>query len=289
MGLITFNSNVADGTIENADFVIPGAVLNGATGFYCDNTQGIAAKNLGDKVYFRAYVQLDDDSYVYSNMASYSPMKYAYTVLNGNYGDDMKALVAAMLNYGAAAQVYFNHNTDALVNADMTDAHKALVEAYNSSMIAPVVKADSSKSTNFVNNGGFSRRYPSISFESAFSINYFFAPAYSVDGDITLYYWTTADYNSVSKLTTANVTGSVVATAGSEYEAAVKGIAAKDLDSTIYVAAVYKSGSTTYCSGVLAYSIGAYCLDRITNGSASMQNFASATAVYGHYAKQYFS
>jgi hypothetical protein len=194
-----------------------------------------------------------------------------------------------MLNYGAAAQVYFNHNTDNLVNADMTDAHKALIKAYSSDMIAPVVKADSAKAVNFVNNGGFSRRYPSISFESAFSINYFFVPAYAVDGDVTLYYWSNADYNSVDVLTVENATGSVVATAGSEYEAAVKGIAAKELDSTIYVVAVYESNGTAYCSGVLAYSIGAYCLDRITNGSATMQNFATATAVYGYYAKAYFA
>jgi hypothetical protein len=171
----------------------------------------------------------------------------------------------------------------------MTDAHKALVDAYREDMIAPVVKADSAKTANFVNNGGFSRRYPSISFESAFSINYFFAPAYSVDGDITLYYWTAADYNSADVLTTANATGSVLATAGTEYKAAVKGIAAKNLDGTIYVAAVYTSNGTTYGSGVLAYSIGAYCLNRIDNGSVTMQSFAAATAVYGYYAKAYFA
>ena len=289
MGLITFTSEVADGTVENADAVIPGAVLNDATGFYSVHTNGISAKNLGDEIYFRVYIELPDGSYVYSKMVHYSPKTYAYTVLNGNYSSNMKSLVAAMLNYGAAAQVYFGHNTDALINADMTDAHKAHAEDYNSSMIAPVVKADSAKAVNFAGNGGFSRRYPSISFESAFCINYFFAPAYAVEGDITLYYWTAADYNGADVLTVENATGSVVATSGSEYEAAVKGIAAKDLDSTIYVAAVYKSGSTICCSGVLAYSIGAYCLDRITNGSAAMQGFAAATAVYGYYAKAYFA
>ena len=286
MGMITFSGSVEDGNIHNAEAVIPGTTLNG--GFYCARTEGIAAKKLGDAVYFRIYAKLADGSYIYSPMASYSPKKYAYSVLNGNYGDDMKALVVAMLNYGSEAQNYFSYNTDALVNADLTAEQKALVEAYRADMVNPVVKADSAKTGNFVNNGGFSRRYPAVSFEGAFCINYFFTPANPVDGNLVLYYWNQAAYNSADVLTTDNATGALLMMGDSERQADVTGIAAKDLDGTVYVAAVYTSGGTTYCSGVLAYSIGAYCTDRIANGSATMQTFAAATAVYGYYAKSYF-
>lgn len=61
----------------------------------------------------------------------------------------------------------------------------------------------------------------------------------------------------------------------------IGGIAAKDLDSTYYVAAVYESGGVRYSTGVLAYSVGAFCA---SNGSA----LAQAIAVYGSYAKAYF-
>ena len=72
------------------------------------------------------------------------------------------------------------------------------------------------------------------------------------------------------------------------YTTAVSGIAAKNLEDTLYVAAVYSDGSSTYCSGVLAYSIGSYCtIQASSNGS--MKAFASAAAVYGYYARCYFT
>ena len=71
------------------------------------------------------------------------------------------------------------------------------------------------------------------------------------------------------------------------YETVVRGIAAKDLDQTVYVAAGYVSGGTSYCTGVLAYSIGSYCVSQAATADA-ISPFAQATAVYGYYAKQYF-
>ena len=288
MGLITFTQAVADGTVDNADAVIPGATLSG-NGFYRVRTEGIAAKNLGDEIYFRIYAKLADGSYVYSRMVNYSAKTYAYSVVNGNYAERLKTLVVSMLNYGAAAQTYFGYKTDALVNANLTAEQQALAKGYSADMVMPVVKADSSKVGVFANTGGFDRRYPTVSFESAFAINYFFTPSSTPDGEMNLYYWNQAAYENADVLTSDNATGCVTMTGGAEYSAVVRGIAARDLDSTVYVAAVYESGGVSYCSGVLAYSIGAYCVDRAANGSVAMQSFAAATAVYGHYAKAYFS
>jgi hypothetical protein len=74
----------------------------------------------------------------------------------------------------------------------------------------------------------------------------------------------------------------------SAYQAAVESIAAKDLDQTIYVAAVYSDGTATYCSGVLAYSIGSYCVSQAAKTGDDISGLAAATAVYGYYAKIYF-
>ncbi len=49
---------------------------------------------------------------------SYTVAQYADTIMNGEYSDEVKALVTHMLNYGAAAQVYFGVNTDAPANKD---------------------------------------------------------------------------------------------------------------------------------------------------------------------------
>ena len=50
----------------------------------------------------------------------YSVRGYADTILSGNYGDEVKAMVKQMLNYGAAAQTYFKYNTGALANSGIT-------------------------------------------------------------------------------------------------------------------------------------------------------------------------
>ncbi len=289
MGLITFNSENVGGTVFDADDVIPGAVYNGT--HYIVRTNGIPARMMGDTIYFKVYAKLADGSYVYSDMYNYSAKMYAQQQLNGS-NDSVKPLVVAMLNYGAAAQQYFGYNTDDLMNAGLTVQQQALVSPYNSGMIAEVSGADSSKVGAFVNNGGFSSLYPTVSFKGAFAINYYAVPAYILDTDLTLYYWDADTYNSVSELTTENATGSkkMYSTAtADEYMAQYSGIAAKGIGDTVYVAVVYESEGITYCSGVIAYSLGSYCKGLAENAASSAQSLAAATAVYGHYAKNYFA
>lgn len=290
MGLLTFYTEAEDGTVANADEVISGVLYDAGSSLYKVSSNGIPAKKLGDKVYFKIYAELDDGSYVYSDMFSYSGVDYALDRLANSDSAKMKSLVVAMLNYGAAAQQYFGYKTDALANACLTAEQKALAADFSRDMIADIAKADSAKIGSFVRTDGFSSRRPSVSFESAFSINYFFTPCKTVDGNMTMYYWDLETYNSVDVLTAENATGSVIMTkVGNQYKASYNGIAAKEIDETVYVAGVYQSNGVTCCTGVLSYNLGAYCLDRIDNGSTSMQALASATAVYGYYAKEYFA
>ncbi len=48
---------------------------------------------------------------------TYSVREYAEYILNGEYSDETKNLVKAMLTYGAASQTYFDYQADTLVNA----------------------------------------------------------------------------------------------------------------------------------------------------------------------------
>jgi hypothetical protein len=112
---------------------------------------------------------------------------------------------------------------------------------------------------------------------------------YVPDGDITLYYWNAASYNKAGVLTAANATGSLKMSGSGtgEYRADITGIAAKSLSDAVYVAAVYENNGTTWTSGVLGYSIGAYCASQASKGG-DVAALAKATAVYGYHAKQYF-
>ncbi len=284
MGLVTFSTKLTNGTVADAVDVIPGYINSGST--YMVQSNGIPAKNLGDALYFKVYAKLSDGSYVYSAIAGYHAVAYANTVLNNaSSSAKAKALVVAMLNYGAAAQTYFEYKTDALMNASLTTAQQALVKVYDESMVADVVKADTAKAGMFVMNGGYSNIWPTVSFEGAFAINFYFTPNKTVGSTPVLYYWDAETYNSVSTLTVNNATGKITMTKdGNNYGAAIEGIAAKDMDTTIYVAGVYTSNGIPCPTSIISYSLGQYC-----KTVAVSDAFGAATAVYGYYAKAYFA
>lgn len=58
---------------------------------------------------------------------TYSVAEYAYQLFDESEEiTSTEALVAAMLNYGAHSQLYFDYNTDILANYDLADSYKAL-------------------------------------------------------------------------------------------------------------------------------------------------------------------
>ena len=289
MGMITYSYKSDVVSVETAEHRIPGAAYIESSGRYLATSQGIHAKYLGDTVYLAVYAELKDGSFVYTILAPYSPVDYATNQIKNSTNVQLKQLCAAMLNYGAEAQLFFGHNTSALANASLTDEQKALPEAYRADMVAAVPAASAAKQGEFANNKGFAKRTPSISFEGAFCINYFFTPNYAPVDGITMYYWNEADYNAVEVLTTENASGSFKMNGSGvgQYNGSIEGIAAKALSEAVYVAAVYSDGTTTWTSGVLGYSIGSYCSSQASKGAA-VSNLAMATAVYGYQAKQYF-
>ena len=289
MGMITYKNKVTEWNVETADYVIPGANFDAGSGRYYSSSQGIHAKYLADTLYLACYAKLADGTYVYTKLAPYSPITYANNQLKNSTNTALKQLVVSMLNYGAEAQLYFGHNVTNLANSALTAEQKALPEAYRADMTGTVPSASAAKQGIFASNKGFSARKPAISFEGAFCINYFFTPAYAPVDGITLYYWNEADYNAASVLTVENASGSLKmeGTGVGQYRGDIEGISAKSLSQAVYVAAVYSDGTTTWTSGVLGYSIGAYCSSQASKGG-DVAALAMATAVYGYHAKQYF-
>ena len=290
-GMLVFYEAPIAADIAAADEVYTDSVYAEALGWYMNTTTGIAAKRMGDSRYYAAYVKLADGSYVYSGLNEYSPKKYAYNMLGkSDTSEKQKILCVAMLNYGAAAQEYFGYNADALINAALTAEQKAMVAAYDASFFAGAVAADSSKTGNFVKTEGFTSKSASVSFEGAFAINYYFTPSAAVAGDVTMYIWTPKAYAAAEALTADNAEPVTMAPqSDGSYWAQINGIAAKHLDETYYVAAVYTDAEgNTHCTGVIAYSLSKYCINNAVEGKA-MQSLAANTAMYGYYAKLYFN
>ena len=195
-----------------------------------------------------------------------------------------------MLNYGAAAQNYFDYKTNDLMNAGLTAEQKAMVKAYDSSYFKGAQAVDSSKIGAFAATNGFSGKSASVSFEGAFSVNYYFTPSVAVKGELKMYIWTPETYESITELTAKNASAvvSMVAQDDGSYWGQVSGIAAKMLDKTYYVAAVYTdTAGNLRSTGVIAYSLSKYCMGKAVAGNA-MEGLAAATAMYGYYAAQYF-
>ncbi|MBO7221638.1 MAG: leucine-rich repeat protein, partial [Clostridia bacterium] len=63
------------------------------------------------------------------DMNTFSVREYAYNQLAKTTNAKFRRLLVDLLNYGAASQVYFNYNTNDLVNADLTEEQKAYATA----------------------------------------------------------------------------------------------------------------------------------------------------------------
>jgi hypothetical protein len=265
-----------------ADEVYTDSIYNPDDGRYMNTTEGIAAKEMGDTRYYCAYAKLSDGRFVYSKIHDYSPKKYAMNMLvKDTTSEKQKDLCVAMLNYGAAAQSYFGYNTAALMNADLTASQKERVIDFRKELFKGAVL--SSKTTDFEETIGFTKKTASVSFESAFAINFYMTPSNAVAGNMTLYLWTPEAYAEASRLTAANAT-TMTMTKGDDgrYFLQVSGIPAKAVDKTYYVAAVYTDSNGNFCcTGIVPYSLSKYC---INNANGSMGELAKATAMYGYYA-----
>lgn len=84
--------------------------------YYTFAYTALTAKQMGDTVYSRMYVNVDGNVY-YSEVEKYSVLQYAYDVKNSATSTQkLKNLMSQMLSYGAVAQDYFEYNTTCPVN-----------------------------------------------------------------------------------------------------------------------------------------------------------------------------
>ena len=105
---------------------------------------------------------------------TYTVRQYADYILNGDYAENTKVLVKRMLNYGAAAQTYFDYNTGNMANTgyEMTD-----VPAISEAALGSVTNGD----VNGIDYYG-----ASLLFESRIGVRFYF----TVTGRIENYTFT---------------------------------------------------------------------------------------------------
>lgn len=105
---------------------------------------------------------------------------------------------------------------------------------------------------------------------------------------MTFYYWTEDTYDSADALTLDNAVAMTMTESDDLWSVSYAGIAAKQIDETVYFAICYESQGVVYSTGVVAYSLGSYCRLHAEDSTSVIQTFVQATAVYSSYAKAYF-
>ncbi|MBQ8295383.1 MAG: leucine-rich repeat domain-containing protein [Clostridia bacterium] len=86
-------------------------------------SHGLAAKEMTDDIYSRAYVEIDGKTY-YSDVVKYSVLDYVYDRrANGGLSAEEEVLYNYLLGYGGAAQNNFGYNTDRPANATYHEVH----------------------------------------------------------------------------------------------------------------------------------------------------------------------
>ena len=115
-------------------------------------------------------LQLRDGENV-STAHSYCAVDYAKNIMNSDSSDSTKTLVKAMLNYGAAAQNYFNYNTGNLANTGFESTEEVEIPAVDTSNIVSG------------NVNGITFYGASLVFESKIAVRFYF----NVTGNISDY------------------------------------------------------------------------------------------------------
>ena len=89
---------------------------------YYEASMPLFARQMSDEVILDVYTTKEDGAVSKDASYSYSIVNYANKVLaKEDLTAEEKAIVEAMLNYGAMAQVYFDYNTANLANANITN------------------------------------------------------------------------------------------------------------------------------------------------------------------------
>lgn len=296
-GLLQYYSKKDDKTYDAADEVyVWSGEMDGDS--YVSRTAGIPAKNLGDDNWFIVYVKLIDGSYRYSQRYVYSAVRYTNKAFS-LYPEDngLHALCISMLNYGTAAQIYFGHRTDELMNATYMDSrYQDLVADFNENMIDERLAARTSPYGEFdIKSSKLSAGNYNLSLMGAISLNATNF-TYSTDGVIEtgFVYWDHDTFAAGGTLTWDNKTGVIKCSENGEgidgtIEGSIPDIAASKMCDTFAVAAYVKTDTGYHYCGISRISVDYYA-EKIINGNYidAMKELAKYMVVYGEYANNYF-
>ncbi len=251
-GLLTWNAEIEEqkATYDTADFIHEGLYQIGDS--YMQATQGIPVAQYGEDMYMRVYLRLDDGSYVYGPLNTFSVKQYCERAIEKYEGQEsqLRDTCVALLHYGAAAQMYFGYKVDSLANAEIVDAYPA--EEWNADFLTQLDAFE----TDIIATEDVVLYGKSLELVGAIRMNYYFEVDSFEVASAELMVWQDVE----ELLTEDNITDlRELSLSGNYYKASFEMIAAADYGRTIFVCArfVDTQGEVHY-SEVIAYSPEAY-------------------------------
>ena len=284
---------------------------------YSAESHGIAAKEYAENIYFRPYVEIEGE-YYYGDIVYYGVTDYVANQMPKTTAKAVKAkpMLAALLRYGAAAQVNFKYNTENLADARLQEYVDAgyitadMIEMnWKDSFIDPLVEVSPELAVNFQSTGTLAVTGKSLILEGEILYNYYLSVGENKsifsDGNLDVYFWTAQDYALLAKAGTAlsveNASYTVDIdpktaifsyTKGYGYETNAKsnGIATKSYGDSLYICFCGTDNEgNEYCSGIVPYSAETYAASRLTKNDENMKTLVKWMTIYGDRAKAYFA
>ena len=286
-------------------------------------THEIYAKNLGDTVYIRPFVLDHEGNYVYLDGVPYnSPAEFAYSIMaDANKPESERYVCAALMQYGASAQIYFNYRTDKLVSTapakypnvklsdyDLayraeyldslnTDAHvRALAATLGQAENAIVDKVNIKYNMSTLNLAGAIRLSAGFNIdEAALGLGENNANVAKAE----VLFWNERDMAALDSLTyepgnyaykcdLKKATGEETVYIG-EYRGQSDHIRAKYMGDTVYFTCrIELKDGTVYYSGLGYYSPEAFAGDHIKNSAGTIVDVSKSIIVYSEMAYNCF-
>ncbi len=277
--IVTKDYVLQDGTVEQREKTLtPVEYTIDGTTYYRFDYKEVSAKEIGDTLI--AYLDFTKGEQNYNDKVDeYSLKQYAEERLAASSNDSFKRLLVDLLNYGAAAQTYFEYKTDKPVNAELTEEQKAL----STGKYKEITKVVSDEDTG-VYEAEITRK--NIKFGNR--IELLVATSFEKDSDLNgvklkVVYTTASGEEGVETIDGADF---VYRTDVNSFAAYFNGLKASEFRSVLFLTLVRGDEAI---SATVKYSLDTYALNRLeASTNDNYKELLKKTLIYSDSAKNYF-